>query len=62
MQEVFVNSDIVFWPQFLWILWILSLLTQFSGLTTLLSLVLGEALQVGLTKLGLVFKEWRSHI
>ena len=57
MQEVFVNSDIVFWPQFLWILWILSLLTQFSGLTTLLSLVLGEALQVGLTKLGLVFKE-----
>ena len=62
MQEVFVNSDIVFWPQFLWILWILSLLTQFSGLTTLLSLVLGEALQVGLTKLGIVFKEWRSHI
>ena len=62
MQEVFVNSDIVFWPQFLWILWILSLLTQFSGLTTLLSLVLGEALQVGLIKLGLVFKEWRSHI
>ena len=57
MQEVFVNSDIVFWPQFLWILWILSLLTQFCGLTTLLSLVLGEALQVGLTKLGLVFKE-----
>ena len=36
---------------------ILGLLTQFSGLTTLQSLVSGEALQWGLTRLGLVFEE-----
>ena len=37
--------------------WILSLLTQFSGSTTLQSLVSGKALQEGLTKLGLVLEE-----
>ena len=36
---------------------ILSLLTQFSSLTILQSLVSGETLQGGMTKLGLVFEE-----
>ena len=59
MQGGFVNSDIVFRcddPTHNPIsVWILSLFTQFSGLVTLLSLVSGEALLGGLTKLGLVF-------
>ena len=66
MQGGFVNSDIVFGcddpthsPNSVQIL---SLLTQFSVLTTLQSLVLGETLQGGLTKLGLVFEEWQPHI
>ena len=53
MQGGFVNSDIFFGcddpthnPSSVQIL---SLLTQFSGLTTLQSLVSGEALQGGLT-------------
>ena len=61
MQGGFVDSDIVFGcddpthnPSSVWML---SLLTQFSGLTTLQSLVSGEALQGGLTKLALVFEE-----
>ena len=61
MQGGFVNSDIAFGcddpthnPSSVQIL---SLLTQFSGLTTLQSLVVREALQGGLTKLGLVFEE-----
>ena len=66
MQGGFVNSDIVFGcdnhTANLSSVRILSLLTQFSGLTTLQSLVVREALQGGLTKLGLVFEEWRPHI
>ena len=61
LQVGFVNFDIVFGcedptcnpsP-----VWKLSLLTQFSGLTTLQSLVVREALQGGYTKRGLVFEE-----
>ena len=66
MEGGFVISDIVFGcddpthnPSSVQIL---SLLTQFSGFTTLQSLVSGEALQGGLTKLGLVFEEWWPHI
>ena len=61
MQGGFVNSDIVFGsddpthnPSSVRIL---SPLTQFPGLTTLRSLVSGEQLQEGLTKLCLVFEE-----
>ena len=57
----FVNSDIVFEcedpsnkPSSVWIL---SLVTQFSVLTILQSLISREALQGVLTKRGLVFKE-----
>ena len=60
MQEGFLNSDIVvcvWWPTNIPIfLRILSLLTHFTGLTTLQSLVSAEALQWALTKLGLVFE------
>ena len=61
MQGRFVNSDMVVGcddpthnPSSVRIL---SLLTQFSGLTSLQSLVSGERLQGGLIKLGLVFEE-----
>ena len=66
IQGGFVNSDIVFGcddpthkPSSVQIL---SLLTQFSGLTTLQSLVSGKPLQGGLTRLRFVFEEWRPHI
>ena len=56
----FVNSDTVFGcdnsTHNLSSVSILSLLTQFSSLTILQSLVSGEALQGGMTKLGLVFE------
>ena len=59
MQGGFANSDTVFGCDNLThnpsSVQILSLVTQFSGLTTLQSLVLGEALQGGLAKIGLVF-------
>ena len=60
MQGGFVNLDTVFECDNLThnpsSVQILSLVSQFSGLTTLQSLVL-EALQGGLAKLGLVFDD-----
>ena len=66
MQGAFLNSDNVFGcdnskynPSSVRIL---SWLTQFSDWTTLQSLVSREALQGGLTKLGLVLEEWPPHM
>ena len=66
MEGGFVNSGIVLGCEYPThnpsTVRILSFLTQFSGLTTLQSLVVREALQRGFTKFGLVFEEWRPHI